>query len=423
MKKIILIMLVPFFALSSCSIFNTGKGSHSNSNSLASTAMCSNTDWSPSGHAPCFSCVNQANSLHISTPEGTGCSCITNFTWGNGSCNGAPSTVACGDTYWYPGGYVPIGGTCNSCDTATVLHSLGTSNSTHTACNCDTTNSYYWNASTGHCSQCGVPGVACCTGNVCNTSALICQSGTCNACGGSGNPCCAGNTCTGALSCLAGTCSAGAACGAVTQACCAGATPCDNGLICQTGTGTGTCVTTIANGGICTSAANCSIGICEKDYLRDATGTNKYCGVPLGGYCGKANNTAADPSVCSSNVCYPDGYCASNPSYQCMGAKGDPCNTVNVYRPYGQSFCCGVGCSGVNGNSALRTVLDDIPAYVGCLGMDLTGQWVGGGDAPGTGGCASGKYLSCETVSSSPPSGSVTLSGRIEQSACTCISD
>jgi len=234
MKKIILV-LIPL-VIFSCSIFNSGpagRSKYNSNNSLTSQTICSTSEWSTTGHYPCFSCTT-ANSTGVSTSDGTGCVCINNtFTWGYGMCNGVSSGVPCADGTWSTTGDIPVGGVCGGCDTASMPNSLGTSNTTHTACNCDTVNSYEWNANSGHCESCGGLGATCCSATTACSTGLVCQSGTCATCGASGQVCCESNSCNNGLVCQSGSCTS--SCGAAGQVCCASNT-CNAGLACQSGT-------------------------------------------------------------------------------------------------------------------------------------------------------------------------------------------
>ena len=55
--------------------------------------------------------------------------------------------------------------------------------------------------------DCGLPGQACCAGNVCTTPQHICSAdGTCVHCGSEGERCCGLNSCDDELTCLGGLC-------------------------------------------------------------------------------------------------------------------------------------------------------------------------------------------------------------------------
>ena len=92
------------------------------------------------------------------------------------------------------------------------------------------------------------------------------------------------------------------------------------------------CVDKIPLGGQCNTVGECGYDsgqqiMCSQDYLRDASGNTKYCGIPLGGPCNISG--AVNDYWCSSGRCY---YTAGNVAQaQCRPKNShDPCGPVSV---------------------------------------------------------------------------------------------
>ena len=106
--------------------------------------------------------------------------------------------------------------------------------------------------------NCGAQNAACCSGDRCNNSNLICSGQRCMPCGREGQQCCGGARCATGFVCNVSECIV-KDCGARGQECCGGfGGDCDGSLICDAGTCDTPCG---ANGQRCCSGNECNANL------------------------------------------------------------------------------------------------------------------------------------------------------------------